>query len=443
MLTEQNILKALSQIIDPDLHKDIVTLGFVRNIVINGADLSFDIALTTPACPVRAEFETRAREAVQGLPGIKNVKINMTTLPRSQASTALPQGHGLEQVRSLIAVSSCKGGVGKSTVTAQFASELARRGFRVGILDADIHGPSIPALFDIQNPQIEVNAQKQFLPIERNKLKIMSFGFLLGDAPAVMRGPMVSNYIQQLIHNTAWGELDYLFLDMPPGTGDVQLTITQNVRLSGAVIVTTRQTLSLIDVSRGILMFEKVDVPILGIVENMAYFICNHCTQRHEIFGNSKGRTLSDRFGLATLAEIPILPQFTHPIQKPMENMYISNAVDAMVRALGTISVRQKQSPDIRFDQSAISLRWADGTQDIFSNRDVRLSCGCALCVNEMTGEKILNPESIRADIAALKIVTLGNYAIGIDWNDGHSSGIYPYKNLKSLPQGSAASPLK
>jgi len=179
----------------------------------------------------------------------------------------------LSKVKHVIAISSCKGGVGKSTIACALAWELSARGFKTGLLDADIYGPSMPSLFHLQKPAIHTNEFKMITPVEYKGLKLMSFGFLLGDAPAVMRGPIVSNYIQQLVFQTDWRELDYLILDMPPGTGDVQLTITQSIKLTGAVIVTTHHGLSLVDTARGILMFEKVKVPILGVIENMAYFV--------------------------------------------------------------------------------------------------------------------------------------------------------------------------
>ncbi len=432
MTNEKQILEALKQIIDPDFNKDIVSLGFVQNIK-TGENVSFDIALTTPACPVKDEFKKQAENLVKALPGVKNVIVNMTTQPRKTGNTPQNIQTGLNDIGSIIAVSSCKGGVGKSTMAAYLAIELANRGYKVGLVDADIHGPSIPALFNYQHVDMYVNQQKQFIPLEWNKLKIMSFGFLLGEAPAVMRGPMVTQYVQQILHNTAWGQLDYLFIDMPPGTGDVQLTITQTVRLSGAVIVTTRQTLSLVDVARGILMFEKVNVPILGIIENMSYFICDNCDKKHYIFGGSEQTSLNERFGLETLAEIPLLPQFTGKITEPISNSFVMNAVDKVVMALGRNSILQKQVPEIKFDAKTTTLKWPDGEAITVSNRALRLSCRCALCMNEMTGKLILKEEDIPADIAPTKISPLGNYALGIDWNDGHTSGIYPYRTIRTL----------
>ncbi len=433
MLTESEILKALSQIVDPDLHKDIVSLGFVRNIKIKGKDVSFDLALTTPACPVRTQFQTAAEDLVRKL-GATTVLVNLTTLPAQKQGLADSRQNALQDVKSIIAISSAKGGVGKSTMAAYVAVELAQRGFKVGLVDVDIHGPSVPTLFDLHNVNIYANEKKQLIPILKDNLKIMSFGFLLGDAPAVMRGPMVTRYVQEILLNTAWGQLDYLFIDMPPGTGDVQITITQSLRLSGAVIVTTRQSLSLVDVSRGILMFEKVDVPVLGIIENMAYFVCDNCSKRHDIFG-PQNDSLVDRFGLETLAEIPLLPQFTTKLEGKMSNAHIATAVDNMIRSLGRNSFLQKEVPQISFDEQHTRLKWLDGEELSVSNRDLRLSCRCALCVNEVSGEQILQPESVKPDIAPLKIIPLGNYALGIEWNDGHTSGIYPYKNIRKLAQ--------
>lgn len=432
MATEQNILQALEGIIDPDFNKDIVSLGFVKNIKINGGSVSFDIELTTPACPVKGEFQRQAKEAVIAIDGVTDVTVEMTSQKPGERE-ALNAKSTLKDIRSIIAVSSCKGGVGKSTIAAQLSSELASRGFKVGLVDVDIHGPSIPSLFNLNGATICQNEKKQIIPIEKNNLKIMSFGFLLGDAPAVIRGPIVSQYVQQVLHNTAWGELDYLFIDMPPGTGDVQLTVTQTVQLNGAVIVTTPQTLSLIDVTRGILMFEKVSVPILGLIENMSFFQCDECDKKHYIFGKNTRQSLNERFGIDLLVELPLLKEMILPIGESKSNNFITQAVDKVVMALGKSSITQTQVPAIKFDHKNVTLNWDNGERIIVSNRDLRLSCRCALCVNENTGEKILKEEDVGEDIAPTAITPLGNYAIGIVWNDRHSSGIYPYKNIKEL----------
>lgn len=434
MTTEQSILNALKHIIDPDLKKDIVTLGFVKNIKINGGDVVLDIALTTPACPVKEEFRGQVEKAIIALEGVRTVKVNMTVHASAAVQPAASGGNNpLSKVGAIVAVSSCKGGVGKSTMAGFIAQELANRGYRVGLLDADIHGPSLPALFGLTDVNLQVSAQNHLVPFEKDGLKLMSFGFLLGDAPAVMRGPIVTRYIQQLLFNVAWGELDYLFIDMPPGTGDVQLTITQSVKLTGAVIVTTRQNLSLVDVSRGILMFERVNVPILGVIENMSYFMCDSCAKKHYIFGESHANSMQERFGIPTLAEVPLLPRLTGKLDVYTANTFIQEATDHVVRAVGKSSMEDRSAPAVNFDGKAITLKWNNGHVWKVGNKELRASCQCALCINEMTGERTIDVSKIKTDIAATQITPLGNYAIGVTWNDGHSSGIYPYKKIEEL----------
>lgn len=440
MLTADQILNSLNHIIDPDLKKDIVSLGFVKNIQIHEGCVSFDIELTTPACPIKEEFRLKAEEAVKKLSGVKRVQIQMTAMKNQRNENPMLDISVLNDVGAVIAVSSCKGGVGKSTLSAHLALELASRGYKVGLIDADIYGPSLPTLFNLRSVgtnastiQVKTNAQNQLIPIEQNGLKLMSFGFLLGENPAIMRGPIVTRYIQQILLNTVWGQLDYLFIDMPPGTGDVHLTITQTIRLSGAIIVTTPHTLSLIDVARGILMFEKVKVPILGVIENMSYFQAESSEKKHFLFGSQGGKALKDRFGVDILAEIPVLPQLSLPLSQRIANTYIMDAVDQSMRALGKRNREQLVIPNIYSDEKNITLKWPDGRHEIVSNFDLRLNSQDALSVNEITGEKILKPEDIRKDITPKKITPLGNYALGIEWNDGHSSGIYTYELISKL----------
>lgn len=337
---------------------------------------------------------------------------------------------GLSNVKHIIAISSCKGGVGKSTMAASIAWELSRRKLAVGLLDADIHGPSLPSLFNLNVTKIFTDEFKLIIPVEHEGMKLMSFGFLLGDAPAVMRGPIVTRYIQQLLLQVNWGKLDYLIIDMPPGTGDIQLTITQSARLTGAVIVTTPQTLSLVDVARGIIMFEKVKVPILGIIENMSYFMCDQCDKKHHIFGSGK---LKDRFGVRTLAEIPIQSQMIGHFNQYPDNTYIKHAVDRLLDLVNNQSALMQGVPHINFDHSSIYLTWDNGQKITVNNRELRLNCQCALCVDEMNGKTRFDVNSIPQDIAPKEITPLGNYALAITWSDGHSSGIYPYAMLQSV----------
>ncbi|MDP4201004.1 MAG: iron-sulfur cluster carrier protein ApbC [Bacteroidota bacterium] len=308
-VTESDILHALSSVVDPDIHRDVVSLGMIKDVVIKGSKVGFTFELTTPSCPIKGELEREAREAVESIAGAGNVEIKMTArVPQSQLRSA---GEILSGVKNTIAIASGKGGVGKSTVAANLAVQLARDGARVGLLDADIYGPSIPLMFGLQNAKPaarQVSENKvMMVPLEAEGIKIMSIGFLVDpDTAVVWRGPMASGALKQFMTDVDWGELDYLLFDLPPGTGDIQLTLVQSISLSGALIVTTPQDIALADATKGIRMFEKVHVPVLGIVENMSYFVCSHCGEREEIFAHGGGRTAAKNFGVPFLGELPL-----------------------------------------------------------------------------------------------------------------------------------------
>lgn len=431
---ELNILETLKNIIDPKLNKDIVTLGYVKNIRLVDNKVTVDLVLKTHS---NGLLQKAVENHLIGLEHIHAVKVNIIEEKEvSSKANAL----SLQNVKKIIAVSSCKGGVGKSTICSMIAREFANEGFKVGLVDVDIHGPSIPSLFEIHQPQIKTNESKQLIPIVSNNLKIMSFGFLLGDGPAVMRGPIVTRYVQELLLNTQWGDLDYLFIDMPPGTGDVQLTITQTLNLDGAVIVTTPQTLSLIDVARGIIMFEKVNVPILGIVENMSYYMCEKCGEKHFIFGEHSRFYFEDKFGVPTLAVLPIHKSWTSSVNLMNSDDSTDNLMKNIIERLNQRTNPINGMPEIKYDNKGIKLSFVNQEFLTVEHKTLRLNCPCALCVNEMTGEKILKIDQIREDIAPKSITPLGNYAIAIHWNDNHSSGIYPFKLLKKLAEKSKSS---
>ncbi len=434
MIEEADILDALRVIIDPDFHQDIVSLGFVQDIRIEGSRVAFTIELTTPACPIKDQFKEQAEKVVFALPGVEDVVVKMTA--RARPERKLAQGSGLAKVANIIAVTSCKGGVGKSTVAGMLAVNLAKRGYRTGLLDADIFGPSVPTLFQLHETGVETNADEYIVPRDSEGVSVMSFGFMLGDQPAVMRGPMVSNFVQQLLHQVAWGELDYLVVDFPPGTGDVQLTLSQQAQIDAAVIVTTPHALSLTDVRKGILMFEKVDVPVIGVVENMAYFICDGCEKKHYIFGPSGGNSLQERFGLETLATLPLRNSLQGNIDALAATPESSATTDAVVMALGKQQLQRPEKPEVEATESHIHLHWSDGHTTSIANRALRLACGCALCVDEMTHKPILDPDRVPADIHAQELRTIGNYALGISWSDGHNTGFFPYKTIVALAEG-------
>ncbi|MBW2387496.1 MAG: Mrp/NBP35 family ATP-binding protein [Deltaproteobacteria bacterium] len=309
-VSESQILDALRPIVDPDFRKSIVDLGFVQNIAIRGGDVSFAIELTTPACPIKEEFEQDARARVGALEGVDNVSVSMTSQSRpTPGSVETAREDVLPGVFRTIAVASGKGGVGKSTTAINLALALQKAGGRVGVMDCDVYGPSIPLLTGTHDrPSTE---GKKIIPLEGLGLKLMSIGYFTDDdSPVIWRGPMVHGLIQQFLTDVLWGELDYLILDMPPGTGDAALTLTQNAPLSGAVIVTTANDLSLIDARKGLEMFRKVNIPVLGVVENMSYFTPPDLPDRkYYIFGEGGGKRIAEELDVDFLGEIPIDPR--------------------------------------------------------------------------------------------------------------------------------------
>ncbi|OGQ12229.1 MAG: chromosome partitioning protein [Deltaproteobacteria bacterium RBG_19FT_COMBO_46_12] len=302
-ITKEQVLDALKSVMDPDLKKDVVSLGFIKELQIEGGRVSFIMELTTPACPLKEQLKTAAEQAVRGIAGVSEVQVEVS----SKVSTHRVQMEEeiLPGVRNIIAIASGKGGVGKSTVCVSLAVALARTGARVGLLDTDIYGPSIPIMMGVKE-QPELKEQK-LIPIIRYGVKLMSIGFLISeDTPLIWRGPMVMKAVEQLLMDVDWGELDYLMIDLPPGTGDVQLTLAQKVPMTGVVIVTTPQDVALLDVVRGISMFKKLNVPILGIIENMSFFQCPHCGERTEIFSHGGGEAASRKLEVPFLGEVPI-----------------------------------------------------------------------------------------------------------------------------------------
>ncbi|HVP40321.1 MAG TPA: Mrp/NBP35 family ATP-binding protein [Candidatus Saccharimonadales bacterium] len=303
-VSEEVVLKALSRVIDPDLHRDIVSLGMVKNLRLEDGEVWFDYELTTPACPLKEKMRSMAEEALHGVPGLKAFHINMTA--RVRAAIGLPQREPIPGVANVIAVGAGKGGVGKSTVSANLAVALGMLGAKVGLMDADVYGPNMPIMMGVDEPPV-LTDDKKMVPLESHGVKVMSMGFLLDpEQPVIWRGPMLHSAMTNFVRDVVWGELDYLVVDLPPGTGDISLSLSQLVPISGAVVVTTPQEVSLSDVAKAVTMFRKLQVPVLGVVENMSYFVCPHCNQRTEIFDHGGGRRLSQEMDIPFLAEIPI-----------------------------------------------------------------------------------------------------------------------------------------
>jgi ATP-binding protein involved in chromosome partitioning len=304
---DEEVLDALRVVHDPDLHRDIVSLGFIQNLLVESSGaVAFTINLTTPACPVKDELRDQARLAVARLPWVTEVQVKMT------ANTAVARGQGsatplIPKVKNVVAVASGKGGVGKSTTSVNLAVALSQTGARVGLLDADIYGPNVPLMMGIKDKPNVTGADGAINPIVRFGVKLVSIGFFLDDSkPVIWRGPMVHGAIQQFLRDFDWGELDYLVVDLPPGTGDAPLSLSQLIPLSGVVIVTTPQDVALQDVGKGMAMFKQLEVPVIGVIENMSYFICPSCSEKHELFGRGGGERIAKAFGVPFLGQIPL-----------------------------------------------------------------------------------------------------------------------------------------
>jgi ATP-binding protein involved in chromosome partitioning len=403
------------------------------------------------------------------------------TKMESKQSQGDQQGHqpsigaeSLPGIRHIIAIGSGKGGVGKSTVAVNLALALRELGGRVGLVDADILGPSVPGMLGVPTgTPPEATREGKIIPAEYHGLQIISMGMLTGDdAPAVLRGPMVTKYLSMFISSVEWTPLDYLVLDLPPGTGDTQLTLAQNFPLSGAVIVTTPQDVSLKIARRGLRMFEMVQVPILGVIENMSTFTCPHCGNATDVFSRGGGERMSRELGVPFLGAIPLDADIVtggdtgRPIIIDLPDTVPAHAYRAIATQLvgafeeraevalrpfmwnwetdegeaawveSAVHANGSQTTPVGFRRDGagmLSVLWEDGRRDDFAVRDLRLACQCALCIEEMSGRPLLDPASVLINVTPRSISSIGNYAIAINWNDGHSSGIYSFAHLRAV----------
>lgn len=436
-IQEADVLEKLKAVQDPELRRDIVSLGFVKNIRICSPIISLDIERTSPASMVSDQLRAEASAAVAELPGVEEVNVQVS------AAAQAAQASGIQ---SMIAVASGKGGVGKSTVAANLAVALQRAGATVGLCDADVYGPSQGTMFGVDE-RPEADEERRLIPIEAYGVKLMSMGLLTNkETPVIWRGPMASKLIQQFMGGVAWGELDYLIIDLPPGTGDVQLTLTQSVPLTGAVIVTTPQDVARNIAEKGLRMFEPVQVPVLGVIENMSYFECSHCHERTHIFSQGGGQKISAELALPFLGQIPIEPEVVvtgdegEPIVVRNPESAVSRAyVEIAKRLAAAVSVVKYESGssmkprEISEGEDKLRIVWTDGHDSRYSFELLRNNCPCALCVDEWTGKRkhlmLLLPPGFRA----LDVNPVGNYAVKIAWSDGHDSGIYSFSTLREL----------
>ena len=372
---------------------------------------------------------------------------------------------------AMIAVSSGKGGVGKSTVTVNLALALRESGLRVGIVDADLYGPSIPGMLGLADTGTPaMSPEKKVIPAEGHGIKVISMAMLTSDdKPAVLRGPMVTKYLQMFITQVDWAGIDLLLLDLPPGTGDIQLTLAQAFPLTGAVVVTTPQDVSLRIVRRGLRMMEQVNVPILGVVENMSGFTCPSCGTVTDIFRQGGGARIAQALDVPFLGSVPLdpvvvesgdtgRPAILSAPQGKAAQAYrdvasaLAGRVEGGRRGLHTPfdwqvakgtgqpapgAVDPDGNPELpvamRYDDATLRITWEDGAEMAVSPRDLRLACQCAACRDEMSGARLLDPESVPLDVAPTRIWNVGNYGIGVAFSDGHSSGIYTFKALRAM----------
>jgi len=434
-------------VIDPDLNQDIVTLGFVQKLVIQDGVVSFDLVLTTPACPVKDKFKKDCTDLVMQLPWVKEVKLTLSSQHRPGGGNQRTETSqtGLKDVKRIIAVSSAKGGVGKSTVAVNLAFSIAKLGGKVGLFDADIYGPSLPTMVGVENPRVVRSQRNQdrIAPLEFEGVKLMSYGFTAkareGHA-SIMRGPMVASTVHQLLAFTEWDELDYLVLDFPPGTGDIQLTICQQVNIDGAVIVTTPQKLSFVDVVRGIEMFDTLNVPIVALVENMSYFDCS-CGKRHFPFGEGHSQRISDQYGTPSAVVLPIHSSLSASSDSGTPFAVREAVVDEatpkalregfgtlasnVVQELSRIGAGGFEAPIVEFDEASkkIIVRPVQGDAVEWTCQQLREMCQAAK-----------SPPPCTESTAPQAITPKGRYAVEVQWNDHHVS-IFPYKVLKAGPE--------
>jgi ATP-binding protein involved in chromosome partitioning len=448
-LNEQSVLDALKVIKDPDLHQDIVSLGFIKNMKIDSGKVSFEIELTTPACPVKDLFKAQAAEEVKKIVGVTQVDVTMTSNVR-QAPTGV-KNLNMPTVKNIIAVASGKGGVGKSTVAANLALALAKTGAAVGLMDADVYGPSIPRMLGVPSQQPATDPlSKKMIPFEKHGIKFISVGMLQqeSDTALIWRGPMASKLVQQFLGGVEWGALDYLLIDLPPGTGDIQLTLTQSVPLAGAIIVTTPQDVARTITQKGLRMFQQVQVPIIGIVENMSGFVCEHCHETTHIFKKGGGKKMSEELVVPFLGEVPLEPVIAadgdygvptvaaHPESlagKAYEMMakQMASQLSIINNATSKVSNRPKEV-DTK-DAHVTVITWDDGSVMRYPNRYLRSMCPCAQCVNEVTGERTIKLDTVDPEVRIMGVAPVGRYALHFQWSDGHGTGLYSFDTLHKL----------
>ena len=442
----KEITDALATVTDSYFNKDIISLGYVKGMSIGKDTLRFSLRLPAPLMPNHDELAQKCRDALQNVKDIGEVEIKKDWEVQRLPSLNAPNiPNSLKNVKNIIAIASGKGGVGKSTVTVCIAEAFAKAGAKVGILDIDVYGPSIPNMVGLGDHQLGGSQQGVLEPVEAHGMKIMSMGFLANkDTPVVWRGPIASQLVQQFLSAVDWGELDYLFVDMPPGTGDIQLTLSQSVPLTGAVIVTTPQEIAHTIAEKGLRMFQQVKIPILGIIENMAGFTPPGSDEVFHIFGEGGGTSAAEEFELPLLGKIALKQELREAMDNGtfIEDDNIKSIASLIAVEAMTIVTNEELSPfspqemNLANDGQTLIIKWQDDTEHIISSFNIRFMCPCAHCVDEITGKKIIKESDIPANIKIMESIPVGRYGVKFSFNDpspGAGAGIYTFTFLRQI----------
>lgn len=459
----ERVLAALSAVPNPDFGgRNIVELEQVRDIRICAPAVSAAVVLPNLGSRAAAEIRERAKRALLEMGGFTHAEVAVRSEVTASPAPAAPKGAGAppgpaagrpappppskpDGVRNVVVVASGKGGVGKSTVSANLAVALAADGARVGLLDADVYGPSQTTMLGV-DARPETDERRRLLPVEAHGARLISMGMLSSkETPVVWRGPMASRLVQQFFGGVVWGELDYLLVDLPPGTGDVQLTIVQTAAIAGAVIVTTPQVVARTIAEKGLRMFQPVAVPVLGVIENMCPLVCPHCGETTAVFSSGGGREVASDLGLPFLGELPLDPQVVAagdegtPIVARDPDSPTSAAYREIARRVSLEVARANERTDggaaesIEVRGGAVEVRWSDGREDRLGFEYLRNHCPCATCVDEWSGKRKSLTLLLPSDFAPRRLVPVGNYGVQIFWSDGHDTGIYSHQLLRRL----------
>jgi ATP-binding protein involved in chromosome partitioning len=450
------VLDALRKVTDPGSGKDFVSLGLVANVRVQQGKVSFDVYIPSHAEGHMDAIRSAAVTAVKSVPGVVAVMPNLFKKPKPRVVHGQQAVPGVNHV---IVVGSGKGGVGKSTSSVNLAMALKKLGYAVGLMDADIYGPSVPTMLgkhlprtaDAMQPEMDEN---QIVPFDLQGLKVISLGLLIGrDQPTVWRAPMATKMINQFLLGVKWGELDFLIVDLPPGTGDIQLTLSQQSNISGAIVVTTPQQVAIDIARKGLLMFRHVGVPILGLIETMSGFACGECGATTSIFGEGGALRLSKEDSVPLLGQIPVdaalvracdegEPIVVRDPKSPSAQAYMQ----AAARIVSTVEAQagaeerdvvplavEPMPAAVEGGNHKLAIYWSDGQKFVYGAKQLRFMCPCAVCVDEFSGERKITESSVPADIALEKALPVGRYGVNLVWNDKHSTGIYTYRYLREL----------